>query len=230
MARTKAAHQSTGGGAAINKQNAPIRAPRTQHARRLQTEAAILASAETLFVQQGYYRTSVDEIASRAGLTKGAVYVHFKDKQEVLLVLLQRAEDQVLRPILTSMDNPNIDPVQKLVNYAHSWARVAIEQRNTMFLPILMSFEFLETNEQIKQTISNMYERTYGALSAVIEEGRKAGLIAVEGSGREQAAVLIGVMDGLLLEWLRRGEMLDGERMSRVARQMILSGLVQRSP
>ncbi len=196
------------------------------HVRRQLTETAVLTSAETLFVQRGFHRTTVDDIAHAAGLTKGAVYVHFKDKRDVLLVLLRRAEDRVLFPILKRLENPQFDAVEKLVDYVHSWARVAIEQRNTMFLPILMSFEFLGTGDPIEKVTVDMYDRSYTILESVIEDGRKAGLIPRNGSAREHAAVLVAFMDGLLLEWLRRGSTLDGEEMTRVARRMILSGLV----
>ena len=229
MATRKAALPARGT-AAETRGAAPARIPTPQHVRRLQTETAVLASAESLFVQRGYHRTSVDEIATKAGLTKGAVYVHFKDKQDVLLVLLRRAEERVLVPILQDLEDPGTDPEQKLVNYVHNWARVAIEERNTMFLPILMSFEFQGTGDPIEQAIDSMYERTYAALASVIEDGRKAGLIAQDGDAREHAAVLVAFMDGLLLEWLRRGGTLDGEKMTRVARQMILSGMILRQP
>src|SRR3546814_18819487 len=86
----------------------PKHKPVPQHVRRRLTETAILSSAETLFVKQGYHRTSVDQIAAAANLTKGAVYVHFEDKQKVLMVLLERAEQQVINPILERLADPGV--------------------------------------------------------------------------------------------------------------------------
>lgn len=195
------------------------------HIRRLQTETAVLNSAEQLFVQRGFHRTTVDDIAEAAGLTKGAVYVHFKDKLDVLRVLLRRAEDRVLFPILRRLEDPSTPVIDKLVGYIHDWASVAIDQRETMFLPILMSFEFLGTKDPIEQQVDGMYRRTYDVLGAVIDQGRREGTIKTKGRGREYAAVLVSLMDGLLLEWLRRSTTLDGESMTRVARTMMLEGL-----
>jgi len=195
------------------------------HVRRQQTETAVLASAEQLFVHRGFNRTTVDDMARDAGLTKGAVYVHFKDKRDVLLVLLRRAEDRVLFPILKRLDDPTKSVVDKLVDYVHGWSRVAIEQRATMFLPILMSFEFLGTKDPIEKFVDGMYRRTYEALGHVIDQGREEGVLVDVGPGKEYAAVLVAFMDGLLLEWLRRGDDLDGKNMTRVARTMMLSGL-----
>lgn len=45
------------------------------------TRKALLRAAGTLFAKKGYASTSLDEVARRAGLTKGALYHHFRDKQ-----------------------------------------------------------------------------------------------------------------------------------------------------
>ncbi len=44
------------------------------------TREALLDAAEVLFAQRGVSRTSLQEIAKAAGMTRGAVYWHFKDK------------------------------------------------------------------------------------------------------------------------------------------------------
>lgn len=45
----------------------------------------IVEKASELFAQQGFRKTSVDQIAERAGVAKGSVYLHFKSKPEILL-------------------------------------------------------------------------------------------------------------------------------------------------
>jgi len=65
--------------------------------RREQSYEALLGAAQMLFVAQGFPQTTVDQIAKRAKLTKGAVYFHFKSKTEILLNLLERSERIVHR-------------------------------------------------------------------------------------------------------------------------------------
>jgi AcrR family transcriptional regulator len=48
----------------------------------------ILAAALSCFAERGYHETTVDDIASRAGLSKGAVYWHFAGKREIFLTAL----------------------------------------------------------------------------------------------------------------------------------------------
>ncbi len=49
----------------------------------------LLLAAHELFAKQGYRATGTDEIAKRAGLTKGALYFHFASKEEILLAMVK---------------------------------------------------------------------------------------------------------------------------------------------
>ncbi len=49
----------------------------------------ILKAAETLFAQKGYHQTSIEEIADLAEVSTGAVYIYFKNKEDLLIKLMQ---------------------------------------------------------------------------------------------------------------------------------------------
>jgi AcrR family transcriptional regulator len=57
----------------------------------------ILDEARSRFLAKGYAETSMQEIADAIGLTKPALYYHFKDKQDLLLAVLGREMDEALR-------------------------------------------------------------------------------------------------------------------------------------
>lgn len=63
--------------------------------RRTDTRDRVLVVALELFAQQGYQVTSLREIAERLGVTKAAVYFHFRTKQEILTALLRGYVDAV---------------------------------------------------------------------------------------------------------------------------------------
>jgi AcrR family transcriptional regulator len=58
-------------------------ARRTQQERSEATTAGLLAAARRLFARQGYADTSIDQIASAAKVTKGALYHHFPSKRDI---------------------------------------------------------------------------------------------------------------------------------------------------
>lgn len=52
------------------------------------TRQRILAAAAEVFAAEGYFRATMDDIARRAGLSKGALYFHFPSKEELFLSLM----------------------------------------------------------------------------------------------------------------------------------------------
>jgi len=70
----------------------------TRRAVRRQPEVSrgeILDAAFACFTAHGYHGTSIDDIAERAGLSKGAIYWHFSGKRELFLALVDRAQEPV---------------------------------------------------------------------------------------------------------------------------------------
>jgi AcrR family transcriptional regulator len=55
-----------------------------------QARAALLDAALALFAEHGFEATSVEDIATRAGVAVGGFYLHFRSKRQVLLVLMDR--------------------------------------------------------------------------------------------------------------------------------------------
>jgi AcrR family transcriptional regulator len=59
------------------------------------TRAALLAAARELFGEQGYANTSTEEIVGKAGVTKGALYHHFADKESLFRAVFEEVEQEV---------------------------------------------------------------------------------------------------------------------------------------
>lgn len=85
------------------------------------TRRRLLDAAADLFVAQGYRKTSIDEIARRAGIGKGTVYLHFATKIDVLVATLAREK---LRSLALAADIYAADagPRDRL----RAWVRCAL--------------------------------------------------------------------------------------------------------
>jgi AcrR family transcriptional regulator len=55
----------------------------------------ILSTAKNLFIQQGYHGLSMRQIAEALGVSKAALYYHFRDKEELLLAILDSSLDEM---------------------------------------------------------------------------------------------------------------------------------------
>jgi AcrR family transcriptional regulator len=63
---------------------------KTKHqARTEETQAKILDAAEALFSEQGFENTQLEEVAARAGYTRGAIYAHYASKEDLFLALME---------------------------------------------------------------------------------------------------------------------------------------------
>lgn len=56
----------------------------------------IMTAAKEIIVGKGYHQTSVEEIARRAGIAKGTVYLYFKDKQIIFITLIEEMFDEMI--------------------------------------------------------------------------------------------------------------------------------------
>lgn len=61
------------------------------------TRAALVGAARRLFVEQGYFATSTEDIVAEAGVgTRGALYHHFTDKRALFLAVFEAVEEDLL--------------------------------------------------------------------------------------------------------------------------------------
>ena len=71
--------------------------------RRKQTRQELVSAAEACFVSRGFHASSVDEVAERAGYTKGAVYSNFASKEDLFFAVYERRVEQVLTEVVPDL-------------------------------------------------------------------------------------------------------------------------------
>lgn len=80
----------------------------------LETRALIVDAAERVFHEQGVARTSLADIAQAAGVTRGAIYWHFKNKGEVFDALFERVKLPLEELAQSSLDPRELDPLGRI--------------------------------------------------------------------------------------------------------------------
>lgn len=69
--------------------NASARSSKEPTGKRARTREALIDAAAHVIGEKGYDRTSLEDVARRAGMTRGAIYGNFKDKEELFLALVE---------------------------------------------------------------------------------------------------------------------------------------------
>ncbi len=79
------------------------RGPReTQAARSARTRAALLRAARELFAEKGFADSGREEIAERAGVTRGALYHHFASKTDVAAAVVEELEGELVARVVAA--------------------------------------------------------------------------------------------------------------------------------
>src|SRR5512142_568844 len=101
-----------------------------------ETRQSIIEKSAVIFNKNGYQRTSMSTLTEALGLTKGAIYGHFADKDELAVEAFrynaQKMADRLRRDVRTCKG-----PVEKLRAYAHTFPRIYEEMVETGGCPIL---------------------------------------------------------------------------------------------
>lgn len=129
----------------------------------------IMEKSLELFAKQGFEATSVQQITEHCGISKGAFYLSFKSKDELILALIDHFMIQVTSDIDYTVKNTNCDELLYSFYYAmftsfhkHSdFAKILIKEQMHSFNEELISkmHYYDKLNEQI---ILSMIERLYG--------------------------------------------------------------------
>ena len=82
-----------------------------------QTRRALLDTARTLFTAQGYAATSTEEIVRRAGVTRGALYYHFRDKTDLFEAVFEAVRGEHIQALRTAMATVEGDSWQRLMTW-----------------------------------------------------------------------------------------------------------------
>ena len=193
--------------------------------RRLASTEAVLSAARDLFVAQGYEYTSMAQIAARAGLTKGAIYFYFKDKAELLERLLDEANAASFQSIIAAMEVYEGSPSKQLLRFVNATADIGVRNREQMLLPVLMAVEFAASAHPAAHQVREIYAAWTAALEHVVRAGQAQGEFSGELDPASTAITLVGIVDGLLLQWHRLHEDIDGPLLARTARNMVMNAV-----
>lgn len=72
-----------------------------------ETRAALLAAARELFGERGYAATSLDDVVAQAGVTKGALYHHFRGKTELFRAVYEQVKREVSDAVVVVFLEPD---------------------------------------------------------------------------------------------------------------------------
>src|SRR5438445_7896877 len=154
----------------------------------------LMAAAIDCFARLGYQGTTIDRIARDAGVTKGAVYYHFRDKEELLFEAVKDRiggfEQQVLEEVKPAQDA--LERLRHVVDACFLHATVSNHRR---FIITLM-IEALDTNPRLSAEFQRILRRMRAFLADLVRRGQGQGTMRTDIVPEMAAALIAGAIIG----------------------------------
>ena len=170
----------------------------------LATRDSILDAAELLFVAKGMSGTTLQHIATAAGLTRGAIYWHFEDKAALFNALMERAK-MPLESALQLLDKEDpADPLGDIREYIVCVFRLTVDdlRARRAFEIATLKMEFVEEMNAVRRRRAEMTGQWMQKLEGRISIGIEHGLLKPHVDAKVVALGLFALLDGLLRAWL----------------------------
>ena len=197
----------------------------------LETRDHILDAAERMFSARGVSRTSLEDIASAAGVTRGAIYWHFRDKSDLFAAMVNRVTLPMEAMVARSSDESIEDPLASLRACAvTALKRTATDaQCRRVFDVVTHKCEYLGEMAGVKRRISSIQKGCVDRAEQAIRNAIRRGQLPASVNPRLAAIGLDSMLYGLISSWLANPAYLPLERQAEAMIEMYLNGLRNRS-
>lgn len=161
---------------------------------------AILDAAAAVFDSQGYSATTVEEIAERAGISKGSVYNYFQSKHDLFNHLFTEAvaTDEAEADRIAAEPIRADDKVRRLLDY---WFERFGHYRRLGRL--ILEFWVIAAREpqggQLTEILQGLYDRWLARLTTIVAQGVREGQFRPQMLPYAAASMFTGILDGLLV-------------------------------
>ncbi|MQT11748.1 TetR family transcriptional regulator [Segnochrobactrum spirostomi] len=176
-----------------------------------QTRADLLDAAEHLFHERGVSRTSLDDIAKAAGVTRGAVYWHFRNKLDVLCALQERICTPAEDLLAMAADGRHPDPLGAIEQSTLDTLReLAGDSRKVRVMSILMQrCEYVDEMSEALRRLEESNRELWSHLLEAFRRARDGGRLSPAWTPEAAVWMLRSFMMGQLYEWLKQPEAYD---------------------
>jgi AcrR family transcriptional regulator len=157
-------------------------------------------SAARLFVERGYEAASLEEIAEQAGFSRGAFYSNFRNKEDLLLEVLEAQTSEILAAVAhaftvgTTADERLAHGgklIDRIVNHDVEWCRLYVE-----------IYSVAMRNEKIRRRLADQYRPWRSAVAGMIEAQVADLGVELDVAPQELALTYVALFEGYVLQKL----------------------------
>lgn len=161
------------------------------------TKRKILDAATLLFNENGYDKTSIQDICEKAGVSKGAFFHHFPTKELLFLEILNEFLEK-LDIKIKEIEKNSKNVLQAMIDMTKILEEIFIisENKLTIFLEFVKQ---AEKNDDIMKSLSKKFEKFEKYIENLIENGKKEGSIKKEINSIFFSSLIVSLSIGMIL-------------------------------
>jgi AcrR family transcriptional regulator len=193
---------------------------KSRQASKQETREALIEAGIGLFSEQGVDLPSLDAICARAGFTRGAFYVHFRNRDDFLVAVIERVLVTFVDSMVAASQTGNdlSDTIGRFLAAAAVGKVPLMGQQRVLMLHLMT--RGVQRTDKMRVRFKALLEHVLARLAAAADTGQRAGTVKTPIAPDLVAAWLVAAALGLttLLEF---GVELDMQRIQASARELL---------
>jgi AcrR family transcriptional regulator len=193
----------------------------TREQSKANTRERLLAAARSVFARAGFHGASVEEIASEAGFSTGALYSNFDGKEDLFLVLMEREIDEHSREIARVV-GARSSVAERATGGAQQWMTM-IEREPEVLLLFMEFWAYGVRDPQVRPKVAARFAQVREMITRLIADGVREFDLELDIPAEQLAIAIDALADGIARQKLADPEAVPDDLMGRVL-SLLLAG------
>ncbi len=184
--------------------------------------ATILRAAGKVFARRGYFNSKVADIAREAGVADGTVYLYFKNKDDVLISLVDQLMDEFISEGRAQLARLS-DPREKLLKLARMHLGALGRDRH---LAVVFQVELRQSTKFMERISTTKMAEYLGLIRSAFEAGQRQGIFRKDLNPKVVAKITFGALDEMATNWILSQRRYDLESFADTVIDVLFRGIL----
>jgi TetR/AcrR family fatty acid metabolism transcriptional regulator len=158
----------------------------------------IISAATKVFAKNGFYKAKVSDIAKKAGIADGTIYIYFKHKDDILIALFEEKMQEVLDNMKKQISLES-DPLKKIQRFAFFHLKLIEDNKD---MAEIIQVELRQSGKFMKNYHNEKFVQYLDLIGNIIQEGKEKGLIRKDIIPRIGKRAFFGALDEMSRYWV----------------------------
>jgi TetR/AcrR family transcriptional regulator, fatty acid metabolism regulator protein len=160
--------------------------------------ARILQAAVKVFARRGYFASRVSDVARRAGVADGTIYLYFRNKEDILVSLFDEVMSEHLEGRGRDVE-PGGDAPARLRAVAERHLGLLGRNRE---LAVVFQVELRQSTKFMERFTASWLQDYFALIAEVIEQGQREGTLRADLPVKVATKAFFGILDEMVTSWI----------------------------